>query len=171
MLTATNIRVHFGGVRAVDGVTLAAARGEIVGLVGPNGSGKTTFLNALTGIVHATGTVRVDGQAVDTSRPRAAARARIARVFQAPQMFEDLSCLENVAVSSPDLRHLGLASAWFRRRSMFEAERARWSRARWALESVGLGAVEHASPTSLAYGQQRLLELARALAALSLIHI
>jgi branched-chain amino acid transport system ATP-binding protein len=163
MLRADEITVSFGGVRAVDRVSLELGD-ELLGLVGPNGSGKTTFLNAICGVVPANGRLTVDGGVVPLGRPRAAWRAGIARVFQAPQAFIELSCLENVLLTSSDTRHRGVTGAWLARPAMWRHERLRWERARAALERVGLGGVALAPAARLSYGQRRLLELARALA-------
>jgi ABC-type branched-subunit amino acid transport system ATPase component len=163
MLRADDVSVTFGGVRAVDGVTLELGD-ELLGLVGPNGSGKTTFLNALCGVVPAHGRLTVDGAVVPFGRPRAAWRAGIARVFQAPQAFVELSCLENVLLTSADTRHRGVTGAWLSRPAMWRHERVRWGRAVAALERVGLGELVLAPAALLSYGQRRLLELARALA-------
>jgi branched-chain amino acid transport system ATP-binding protein len=163
MLRADDITVSFGGVRAVDGVSLELGD-ELLGLVGPNGSGKTTFLNAVCGVAPATGRLTVDGADVALGRPRAAWRAGIARVFQAPQAFVELSCLENVLLTSSDTRHRGVTGAWLNRPGMWRHERTRWARAEAALQRVGLGELVLAPAALLSYGQRRLLELARALA-------
>jgi ABC-type branched-subunit amino acid transport system ATPase component len=165
VLEAQDIHVYFGGVSAVNGVTIDLEEGEMLGLVGPNGSGKTTLLNALCGVVDATGYLAVDGAAIRLGRPRASWRAGITRVFQAPQTFDDLSCLENVLVSSPDQSARGITAAWITRPVMWRRERARWASAMAALEQVGLADVALAPAGLLTYGQRRLLELARALAA------
>jgi branched-chain amino acid transport system ATP-binding protein len=164
VLEARAIEVSFGGVRAVDDVSLTLDGDELLGLVGPNGSGKTTFLNAMCGVVPARGQVTVDGRPVRLGRPRAAWDAGIARVFQAPQTFEDLACLENVLLSSADQRLRGVAGAWFARPAMWRHERARWEAAMEALELVGLDGVATGKAELLTYGQRRLLELARAVA-------
>ncbi|MET0910650.1 MAG: ATP-binding cassette domain-containing protein, partial [Ilumatobacteraceae bacterium] len=96
ILKAVDIRVSFGGVRAVDGVSLDLQDGEILGLVGPNGSGKTTFLNALGGVVPASGYVEVAGQPVRLGVLGSIRSAGVLRTYQAPQTYDHLSCLEDV---------------------------------------------------------------------------
>jgi ABC-type branched-subunit amino acid transport system ATPase component len=165
VLTADGVSVSFGGVRAVSDVSLEVGPDELLGLVGPNGSGKTTFLNAICGIVPAKGALEVDGAEVPLGRPRAAWRAGLARVFQAPQAFEALSCLENVLLSSADPAMRGVTGAWVVRPDMWRRERRRWARAMDALDVVGLAGYALQPAAMLTYGQRRLLELARALAA------
>ncbi|WP_395104212.1 ABC transporter ATP-binding protein [Actinomadura sp. SCN-SB] len=164
MLETEGITVTFGGLRVVDDVGLSVERGELIGLAGPNGSGKTSFLNALCGIVPAQGRVSVDGTPVRLGRPRSAHRAGIGRVFQAPQVYGELSCIDNVLLSSSDPALRGLTGAWPARPLMFRRERRRWDRAMEALELVGLAELAAEDASLLSYGQQRLLELARALA-------
>jgi branched-chain amino acid transport system ATP-binding protein len=163
MLEAQDIGVRFGGVVAVDGVSVSLAAGEWLGVVGPNGSGKTTFLNALTGAVPATGSLRVEGVRVPLGRPRASRRAGLMRVFQAPQIFTDLTCLENVLLASADREWMGFAGSLAIRPLMWKRERARWIAAEAALEQVGLGALAKEMAADLTYGQQRLLDIARGL--------
>ncbi len=165
MLEATDIGVRFGGVVAVAGVSLRVEQGQIYGLIGPNGSGKTTFLNAVTGVVPATGNMRVDGSSVQLARPRRSRRAGILRVFQAPQTFGELSVLENALLAESDERFTGLTASWLGRPVMWKREHDRWQRAAQALERVGLGDCLDLPAAALPYGQQRMLELARALAA------
>jgi hypothetical protein len=98
ILEADAISVSFGGVKAVNGVSLALLDGEILGLVGPNGSGKTTFLNALSGIVPARGSLRVAGREIGLGKPGRLRRLEVMRAFQAPQTYEDLTCC---ATSTP----------------------------------------------------------------------
>jgi len=163
MLEAKGISVSFGGVSAVSGVSLSVDTDELVGLVGPNGSGKTTFLNAVCGAVAASGNLRIDGKSVPLCRPGAAWRAGLSRMFQAPQTFEELCCIENVLLGSSEMGWRGLSGAWIARHYMWRSERRRWARAMEMLELVGLADYATEEASLLTYGQRRLLELARAL--------
>ncbi|HQV58080.1 MAG TPA: ABC transporter ATP-binding protein [Ilumatobacteraceae bacterium] len=163
MLRAHEVSVHFGGVRAVDRVSLDVPDGAAVGLVGPNGSGKSTFLNALTGVVPATGRVEIDGHTLPFGKPRAIRQCGLARTFQTPQNFTELSCIENVLLSDSDRRLTGLGGSWVLRPAMWRHERQRWKRAIETLDRVGLAPLAEHSSAGLSYGQQRLLELARGL--------
>ena len=165
VLKAADIRVSFGGVRAVDGVSLDVRDGEILGLVGPNGSGKTTFLNALTGVVPASGYFAVDGPA---GAARHAGRSRavgVLRTYQAPQTYDHLSCIEDVLVSTSDRRYTGHAR---RRGSCARGDAPRTGplgdRGRRAHPGRSRRP-RRGARGRLTYGQRRLLELARAIAA------
>jgi branched-chain amino acid transport system ATP-binding protein len=165
VLKVTDLSVDFGGVRAVDDVSFALDDGETLGIIGPNGSGKTTLLNALTGVVKASGHASLDDRTLPLGKPAPLNRAGINRVFQAPQIFGSLTCLENVLVASRDRRWGGYSGALVNRPSMWRAERRRWERAHEVLDRVGLADLSVDRGDSLTYGQQRLLELARALVA------
>lgn len=163
-LAAESIRVRFGGVAACDDVTIRLDEGEIVGLTGPNGSGKSTFLNALHGLVPAAGRLEVRGVPVDLGAPRAVRARGVVRAFQTPQVWAALSTLENVLLGSGDRRDVGLGAALLRRPRMLRRERDRWARAGAALARVGLAHLAATPVSALTYGQQRLVELARAIA-------
>ena len=120
-------------------MSLALLDGEILGLVGPNGSGKTTFLNAVSGIVPARGSLRVAGRGIGLGKPGRLRRLEVMRAFQAPQTYEDLTCLEDVLLSTSDRRLTGITPAWFARPWVLRHEHARWDNAVAALERVGLG--------------------------------
>ena len=165
ILKAANIRVSFGGVRAVDGVSLDVREGEILGLVGPNGSGKTTFLNALVGVVPASGAFEVAGVPVKLGVPGRSRRLGVLRTYQSPQTYDHLSCIEDVLVSTSDHRYTGIFASWFLRPLMLQRERQRWAIAVDALTRVGLGDLAEEPAGRLTYGQRRLLELARSIAA------
>ncbi len=165
ILRASDISVNFGGVVAVDGVSLEMIEGQILGLVGPNGSGKTTFVNALTGVVPSSGALEVDGEPVPLCVPGRARRAGLLRTYQAPQTYDHLSCVEDVLLSTADRQRTGTLSSWFLRPSVLRHEQERWRRASEAIVRVGLGAHAETPAGRLTYGQRRLLELARAIAA------
>jgi ABC-type branched-subunit amino acid transport system ATPase component/ABC-type branched-subunit amino acid transport system permease subunit len=165
VLEAEDVRVRFGGVLAVDGVSLTLRANEILGLVGPNGSGKTTFLNALTGVVPATGSVRVMGRPVRLGRPGRARARQVLRTYQSPQTYEHVSCIEDVLLSTSDRRLSGISAACLLRPPTLRHERERWHRANLALERVGLVGLAEQTTARLTYGQRRLLELARVIAA------
>lgn len=165
LLKAAEIHVSFGGVRAVDGVSLDVRQGEILGLVGPNGSGKTTFINALTGVVPATGYFEVAGQLVPLGTPGRSRAVGVLRTYQAPQTYDHLSCIEDVLVSTSDRMLTGVLASVFLRPAVNRRERARWGIAMDALTRVGLGDMAELPAGRLTYGQRRLLELARAIAA------
>lgn len=161
MLRATDLRVTFGGVVAVDDVSLQVEPGTVLAVVGPNGSGKTTLLNAITGLVACRGRVTVDEVELVTGRPGPPRRAHVLRTFQTPQVLDELSCLDNVLLATDDRRSTGVLASWVGRRAMLAREEDRWRAAEACLGRFGLH--DHATlPASrLTYGQRRWLELAR----------
>lgn len=165
ILKAAEIHVNFGGVRAVDGVSLDLREGEILGLVGPNGSGKTTFINALCGVVPASGYFEVGGREVKLGAPGRCRSVGVLRTYQAPQTYVHLSCIEDVLISTSDRKLTGIWASWFLRPAMLRRERHRWAVANDALARVGLAELAEQPAGRLTYGQRRLLELARAIAA------
>jgi ABC-type branched-subunit amino acid transport system ATPase component len=153
----------FGGLTALDNVSLSVASGSIHGLIGPNGSGKSTFINCTTGVIRPqAGQVVIQGKDVAGTKPNVVNAAGIARTFQNLRMFGNLSVLENVLIGQH--RHLGygLAAALLMRNGA--AERRAHEAAMSYLADVGLTHRAHEIASSLPYGEQRLLEIARALA-------
>lgn len=165
VLRADDITVSFGGVRAVDEVGIELHQGEILGLIGPNGSGKSTLLNAITGVVPAHGSLTVAGRSLRLRRPDVVVGAGVWRTYQTPQRYLELSCIDNVLLSSTDRRLTGVFTAVALRPWMLRRERARWRHAAEALERVGLLDLAEVPAGSLSYGAQRMLELARVIAA------
>ena len=163
-LRVRDISVSFGGVQACNDIDLDVPVGSIVGLTGPNGSGKSTLLNAINGLVTASGSLRIHGRDVALGAPRTVRDHGVIRLFQAPQIFGHLSCIENVLLAHPSRRARGFLAAVTARRLVLSEERARWAVASEALSRVGLAEFSDQDGTSLTYGQQRLLELARAIA-------
>jgi branched-chain amino acid transport system ATP-binding protein len=150
-LVAHEIRVHFEGVRAVDGVDLTLEQGQIMGLIGPNGAGKTTFMNAVSSFVTlAGGTVQLDGRDVTGWTPQRLAKHGLVRTFQDVATFPQLTVFENVELG-------GLGTGLTRR-----AARAR---ARDLLTRLGLAHVAALPASALPHGEERRVGIARAVAA------
>jgi branched-chain amino acid transport system ATP-binding protein len=165
LVAARGVTRRFGGLVALDAVDLDVPRGIVQAVIGPNGSGKTTLLNALSGASHAdAGSIRIDGAEIFRLRPHRIARLGLARTFQNIRIFSGLSVLENVMVAAAGNRPTSLAHtiAANTRHKTWEAEIA--NRARGSLEAVGLSSRAADAAGQLPYAQQRLLEIARALA-------
>jgi branched-chain amino acid transport system ATP-binding protein len=164
VLDARGVTMRFGGLTAVRNVDLTVNAGEIVGLIGPNGAGKTTFFNCLTGLYIPTeGEVRFKGTVLPPKSFKVTA-AGIARTFQNIRLFANMTVLENVLVGRHTRTKEGLWSALLRGPGFHRAEAASRARAMELLEFVGLaGKAEHLA-RNLPYGEQRKLEIARALA-------
>ncbi|MEV0965090.1 ATP-binding cassette domain-containing protein [Streptomyces sp. NPDC049910] len=164
VLDARGVTMRFGGLTAVRSVDLTVRSGEIVGLIGPNGAGKTTFFNCLTGLYIPTeGEVRYKGTVLPPKSFKVTA-AGIARTFQNIRLFSNMTVLENVLVGRHTRTKEGLWSALLRGPGFHKAEAASRKRAMELLEFVGLaGKAEHLA-RNLPYGEQRKLEIARALA-------
>jgi len=160
LLEIDNVTRSFGGNRAVDGVSLALAAGELAGLIGPNGAGKTTLFNLVAGAlpVHG-GAIRFQGERLRS--PVAACRAGLARTFQNVRLFRDLTVLENVMAG---MGGLGFVAATLRLRRTRNEERLRRKKAYYLLEDAGIGELADRRAADIPFGQQRLVEIARALA-------
>jgi ABC-type branched-subunit amino acid transport system ATPase component len=165
VLRVENLSVSFGGVAALKDVSLEVPAGSVLGLVGPNGSGKSTLLNAVGGFVSARGSVTINDGAISLGDPRRTRRAGILRTFQTPQLFDELSCLENVILAAADRRASGVLSACLARPWVRNQEAARWQAGLAALERTGLLAMADRVAGSITFSQRRLLELARAIVA------
>ncbi|WP_329179881.1 MULTISPECIES: ABC transporter ATP-binding protein [unclassified Streptomyces] len=164
LLQASGVIMRFGGLTAVRDVDLTVNTGEIVGLIGPNGAGKTTFFNCLTGLyVPTEGTVRFRG-AVLPPKPHLVTKAGIARTFQNIRLFANMTVLENVLVGRHTRTKEGLLSALIRGPGYHRAEARSRARAMELLEFTGLAAKADHLARNLPYGEQRKLEIARALA-------
>ncbi len=164
VLAATGVIMRFGGLTAVNNVDLTVREGEIVGLIGPNGAGKTTFFNCLTGLYKPTeGQVTFRG-AVLPPKPRAVVLAGMARTFQNIRLFANMTALENVMVGRY-CRTSAAAITSILRGPKFRREEAETrARAQELLDYVGLGGSAEFLARNMPYGDQRRLEIARALA-------
>lgn len=164
LLDAREVTMQFGGLKAVSNVSLQVHTGEIYGLIGPNGAGKTTFFNCLTGLYKPTsGEVRFAG-AVLPPQPRLVVRAGMARTFQNIRLFHNMTALENVMVGMYSRTKTNAIDAVFRLPRHRREEVASSERGRELLEFVGLGKAADSLSRNLPYGDQRRLEIARALA-------
>ncbi len=160
ILRARGVTVAFDGVVANDDVDLDARPGTIVGLIGPNGAGKTTFIDALSGFVPASGTIELAGAQLHGRAPHVRARAGLARTWQSLELFPDLTVVENLQVAA---HRLSISSV------LADLIRPRRSRddggVRWALDVVGIADLADRRPDELSLGHEKLVGVARALAA------
>ncbi len=162
VLQAKAIRKEFGGLVAVNDIDFSVSAGQIVGLIGPNGAGKSTTFNLITGVLGLTrGSVSFRGQDISNLASREVARLGISRTFQHVKMIPEMTVLENVALGA----HLRGRKGWFAAmlRTDRDEERQLFHEAQRQLERVGMGSHIHELAGNLAMGQQRLLEIARAL--------
>ena len=162
LLRVDSLQKDFGGLRAVDGLSFDVEKGHVHALIGPNGSGKTTVLNLLSGIYTPTaGRIEIDGRPVGRWRPHRMVQSGMARTFQNIRLFRELTVLENVMVGCHSWTRAGLFGAITGAR---KEERQIRERAGELLDLVGIFGRRDSLARNLPYGQQRLLELARALA-------
>ena len=165
LLAARDIGKRFGGVHALSDVSFTINRGEIYGLIGPNGAGKTSLFNVLTGIyVPDGGSFTFDGEPLDRLKPNEVAERGIARTFQNIRLFQNLSALENVMIGRHVRTRAGVFGAIFRDKTTLAEEAAIEKRSHELLDYVGVAKRANDLARHLAYGDQRRLEIARALA-------
>jgi branched-chain amino acid transport system ATP-binding protein len=165
LLVYDDVTIKFGGLTALDGVSFEIREGEILGLIGPNGAGKTTCFNVMTGVYQATsGEVRFDGTALNGRKRHQITELGIARTFQNIRLFKSMTVLENVMVGTDVHSKVGFFDALFRTPRHRRTESASQERARELLEIVGIKARHDELASNLSYGDQRRLEIARAMA-------
>ncbi|MDE2344738.1 MAG: ABC transporter ATP-binding protein [Betaproteobacteria bacterium] len=165
MLKLENLSRQFGGVRALDDVTLSVPAGQIYGLIGPNGAGKTTVFNLVTGLFVPTGgTLEFDGRSLLGLPPERIARRGIARTFQNIRLFQEMTLIDNVIVGMHAHLPYGFLDLLLRTANFRDVERKARIRALQLLHRVGLGPQCDELAGNLSYGNQRKLEIARALA-------
>jgi branched-chain amino acid transport system ATP-binding protein len=165
LLEARGICKHFGGVKALTDVSLTIRQGEIYGLIGPNGAGKTTFFNVLTGLYHPDGGELIfAGEKLQDSAPHLAAKRGIARTFQNIRLFANMTAMENVMVGRHVRTHAGVFGAVFHDPRTRAEEKAIRRRAEELLHYVNIADRADDLARHLSYGDQRRLEIARALA-------
>ncbi|MBP8645480.1 MAG: ABC transporter ATP-binding protein [Syntrophobacteraceae bacterium] len=165
LLSVENLFVHFGGLTAVNDFSIRLVPGELVGLIGPNGAGKTTIFNVISGMVKPTsGRIRWRDQVLDGLPPHAVAARGIARTFQNIRLYRDMTVLENLMVSFHHRMRTPLWRAVLGFPGGERNEREMRERSMEILEGLGLGRLAFEKAGALAYGQQRRIEIARAIA-------
>jgi branched-chain amino acid transport system ATP-binding protein len=165
ILNVKGVSKRFGGLQALSDVGVTIEQGQVYGLIGPNGAGKTTFFNVLTGLYTPdSGTFELGGQPYKPHAVHEVAKAGIARTFQNIRLFADMTALENVMVGRHVRTRSGLVGAIFRTAGFKAEERAIAERAQELLDYVGIGHFAPYKARTLSYGDQRRLEIARALA-------
>ena len=165
ILNVQDVRKRFGGVEALCGVGLRVHRGEVYGLIGPNGAGKTTLFNVITGLTRPdAGRFELDGAPYSLRGAHRVAAAGIARTFQNIRLFGQMTALENVCVGRHVRTHASAWGALLRLPSVQREEAQIKSRAQELLDFVGLAGHASCTASTLSYGDQRRLEIARALA-------
>ncbi len=165
LLELQKVTMQFGGLKAVADLDLTIEEGELVGLIGPNGAGKTTVFNVITGVYAPTGgDVRFAGRSIRSLRPHAIAHRGITRTFQNIRLFGSRCCRDNVSIAAHHHARASVLDALLRNRRFEADERELRSQAEALLDFFGLSAWADTTAGELPYGQQRRLEIARALA-------
>lgn len=165
LLEVTNLRRRFGGLAALDQVSFTVAPGQIKSVIGPNGAGKTTLFNVICGLLRAdTGQVTFKGRRIDGLPPHRIARFGVSRTFQNPSLFLQMDVLHNVMVGRHHRTRAGFLGCSARLPAQRREEKAIRAAAQQHLDQTGLGHLAPVPAGALAFGQRRLVELARALA-------
>jgi branched-chain amino acid transport system ATP-binding protein len=165
LLELRDISMHFGGIKAIEALSLKVQTGLIMSIIGPNGAGKTTIFNCLTGITKPTkGSILFSQNDITRLPPHDIARLGIARTFQNIRLFKEMTVMENVMVAQHSRIRSGIVGAIIRQKRFQDEETAVREKSREYLEFVGLGDYTETVSWNLPYGAQRRLEIARALA-------
>jgi branched-chain amino acid transport system ATP-binding protein len=165
LLEIRDLSKRFGGIRAIEDISLRIKEGIITSIIGPNGAGKTTFFNCVTGVVKPTrGTILFNGTDITGFSPHKIAGAGISRTFQNIRLFRNMSVVDNILVGQHRRIKTGFFGPMAGTRTFKYEERIAGARALEYLEFVGLETSAHAGAGSLSYGDQRRLEIARAMA-------
>lgn len=162
LLEAEDLCMQFGGLLAVNQVSLKIHEGEIVSVIGPNGAGKTTVFNCLTGFYRPTsGTIRYKGRFIERTPGYKISRLGIVRTFQNVRLFKAMTVLENLLVAQHRFLNTNLLAGLLKTPSFRKSERKARDNAEYWLDKTGLTELANREAGNLAYGQQRRLEIAR----------
>lgn len=164
ILEINDLSVHFGGLKAISNVSMTINQGELLGLIGPNGAGKTTIFNTLTGLCRPTeGNIMFQNHNLVNKKAHYISRLGLARTFQNIRLFKSLSSLDNLRIAYHQNIRYSMLSGIFKTKAFHEQEQEAITKAQEILYSVGLAAYIDDTASSLSYGNQRKLEIARAL--------
>jgi ABC-type branched-subunit amino acid transport system ATPase component len=160
LLETRELTVRFGGVTAVSNVSLTIEEGILTGIIGPNCAGKTTFIDAISGLVGSTGEILFQGQSVASWRPHRRAKAGLARTFQGLELFDEFTIQENLLLPAESKRRWSVLRdlAWPTPYAVAVEASAT------ALERVGATHLSAAYPSELSYGERKVVSIARGLA-------
>jgi len=162
MISVENVAKNFGGIRAVDGVSLSIGTGSITGLIGPNGAGKTTLFNIIAGTFPpSSGTIYLDGEDVTGLEPHELFHKGLLRTFQIAHEFSTLTVLENLMVVPGDQPGEQLRHSWFNFARVREVEAKNRERALDVIEFLEIDHLKDELAGNLSGGQKKLLELGR----------
>lgn len=162
MLSVNGISMQFGGLLAVNGVSLEVNQDEIVSIIGPNGAGKTTVFNCISGFYRPTaGTITFNGQAIHNLPDFKISRLGMVRTFQHVRLFNKMTVIENLLVAQHRHLNTNLLSGLFKTPAYRRQEDKAMERAAYWLRKVDLLEFANREAGTLAYGQQRRLEIAR----------
>jgi branched-chain amino acid transport system ATP-binding protein len=162
MVRVENISKHFGGLKAVDNVSISIAKGSITGLIGPNGAGKTTLFNIIAGLyTPTTGRVFLDGEEITGLKPHQLFNKGLLRTFQIAHEFSRLSVTENLMMVPGNQSGENLINAWFRRAEVEQQEHAIHEKAMAVIDFLNLNHIANELAGNLSGGQKKLLELGR----------
>lgn len=165
VLEVNNLSISFGGLKSIDNISFKVKRGELLGIIGPNGAGKTTLFNMLSGIyTPSKGEIMLDGENINDMAPDKLSKLGIARTFQNIRIFDNLTVLDNVKLAMNQYMNYGLVSGMFRFPGYWREENHASQVAKDILDFLGMKKYFRAFAGSLSYGNQRKLEIARALA-------
>jgi branched-chain amino acid transport system permease protein len=164
-LTVDGVSKSFGGLRAVNNVSFAVSRGQLIAVIGPNGAGKTTVFNLITGVYPLTaGAIRFGAREIQGLPPHEVTALGVARTYQNIRLFRGMSVLDNVLVGTHCRTAAGVLDAMLHTRRANREDRESRERARALLDFFGIRKYEDQLAMNLPYGDQRRLEIARALA-------